>query len=178
MTTIIDSYVSQHEELTSFLSGAGEISLKADADKRFTKILILACASYFEDRVVTIVEDFSRSVSGGNEAIQTFVRKKGLDRQYHTLFDWSMRNANRFFSYFGERSKDKHKNDIKDIELLSTWEADYMYLGRTRNVLVHTNFAIANVDDTYVEVYERFKSAISFVNYVEQHLGEMVASRG
>jgi hypothetical protein len=167
MPTIIDSYVHQHTELTKFLSISNEISLKSDADRGFTKVLILACASYFEDRILQIISDYSSSVTEGNELILSFIRTKGLERQYHTFFDWKENNANKFFAYFGEETKTKHKTDIKQSNELQHWEQDFMFLGRTRNILVHSNFASVSIEETYEEIYEKFKNAIKFIEYIE-----------
>lgn len=94
MPTIIDSYIRQHKELSNFLGAKNEISLKSDADRGFTKVLILACASYFEDRIVQIISEYSSVITNSNTLILSFIRNKGLERQYHTLFDWKENNAN------------------------------------------------------------------------------------
>lgn len=167
MLTIIDSYVSQHEELSDFLGINNEISLKLDADRGFTKVLILACASYFEDRIVQIISEYSSVITNSNKLILSFIRNKGLERQYHTLFDWNENNANKFFAYFGDELKTKHKTDLKNSDNLMSCEKDFMFLGRTRNILVHSNFASASIEETYEEIYEKFKNAIKFIEYIE-----------
>ena len=167
---IIDSYVEQHEVLSSYLSDQGEISLKVDADRRFTKILILACASYFEDEVIKIIESYVKTKTGNNEAIVSLLKKKALSRQYHTLFDWDRKNANRLFSFFGEESKNIHLEDLKSEKDLQVYEEDFMFLGRLRNTLVHTNFAIVSIDETYEEVYAKYNNAVKFVLYIKEHL--------
>ncbi len=167
MSTIIDSYVRQHRELTEFLGVSNEISLKSNADTGFTKVLILACASYFEDRIIQIIYDYSSSITNTNELILSFIKIKGLERQFHTLFDWKENNANKFFAYFGEEIKTKHKSDIKKSNELQHWEQDFMFLGRTRNILVHSNFASASIEETYEEIYQKFNNAIKFIGYIE-----------
>ncbi len=167
MPTIIDSYVRQHNELTIFLDTNKEISLKSDADRGFTKVLILACASYFEDRIIQIISEYSSVITNSNKLILSFIKNKGLERQYHTLFDWKENNANKFFSYFGDELKSKHKVDLKSSNDLMCYEQDFMFLGRVRNILVHSNFASAAVEETHEEIYEKFKNAIKFIEYIE-----------
>lgn len=167
MESIIDSYFKQHKVLSDFLLENREISLKSDADRRFTKILVLACASYFEERIISILTSYSDTLLNGDEKISSLLKVKAFERQYHTLFDWKENNANRFFSHFGENIKIQHKTDVaKDSEIKNS-ERLFMTLGRMRNVLVHSNFAVAPIEETHEEVYEMFKSALGFVNYVE-----------
>lgn len=42
-----------------------------------------------------------------------------------------------------------------------------MFLGRVRNILVHSNFASVAIDETHEEIYEKFKNAIKFIEYIE-----------
>ena len=42
-----------------------------------------------------------------------------------------------------------------------------MFLGSARKILVHSNFASASVEETYEEIYEKFKNAIKFIEYIE-----------
>ncbi len=167
MNTIIDSYFYQHKELSDYLLEHNELSLKSDADRRFAKVLILACASYFEERVIKAILNYSEFLLNGDEKITSLLKTKAFDRQYHSLFDWNENNANKFFSHFGEDIKKKHKLDVKEDECLKQCEQNFMTLGRMRNVLVHSNFAICHIDETQEEIYEIFKSALKFISYIE-----------
>lgn len=167
MPNIIDSYYSQHNELSNFLAQNKEISLKSDADSRFTKVLVLASASYFEERILECLSRYSNEVLAGDDKIMSLLKAKAFERQYHTLFDWKENNANRFFSHFGDEIKKKHKEDIQVNDRLRNCEKDFMTLGRLRNVLVHSNFAIVPITETHTEVYDKFKNAVEFVKYIE-----------
>jgi len=167
MPTIIDSGLREHKLLTEFLSENNEISFKSNADIVFTKVLILSCASYFEDRIITLISNYCCHITNDNKRISSFIKIKGLDRQYHTLFDWKENNANKFFTHFGDELKTTHKTDIKNSEDLKCFEQDFMFLGRSRNTLVHSNFASFSIEETYEEVYEKFKNALKFVEYLE-----------
>ncbi|MGG7056073.1 HEPN domain-containing protein [Nitrosomonas sp. ANs5] len=168
MDNIIDSYFIQHKQLSDFLLEKKEISLKSDADRRFAKVLILATASYFEERIITALSDYSDALLNGDEKISSLLKIKALERQYHTLFDWKENNANRFFSHFGENIKKKHKEDVSQNEIIRDGEKMFMTLGRMRNVLVHTNFAVTPIDKTHEEIYTMFRDALRFVDYVEE----------
>lgn len=167
MANIIDSYFSQHKALSDYLMDNMEISLKSDADMRFAKVLVLACASYFEDRIIAVLSGYSNFLLNGDEKIACLLKMKAFERQYHTLFDWKEDNANRFFSHFGESIKNKHKFDISNDPALKYSEKKFMNLGRIRNVLVHSNFASATIDKTHEEIYAMFNESMKFVIYVE-----------
>lgn len=168
MANIIDSYFSQHKELSDFLMDSREVSLKSDADRRFAKVLVLACASYFEERIISVLSNYSDSLLKGDEKITSLLKMKAFERQYHTLFDWKENNANRFFSHFGEGIKRQHKQDISENDEIKSSEKMFMNLGRMRNVLVHSNFAVAPIEETHEEIYEMFNGAMKFVTYVEE----------
>lgn len=168
MSSIIDSYYSQHRTLSDFLHEKEEVSLKIDADKKFSKTLILASASYFEDRIISIVDGFCRHHSRANEMVMSLLKVKAFERQYHSFFDWKVNNANKFFSQFGEETKQRHLKNIKRDEALKKHEMDFMFIGSRRNVLVHTNFVVSPIEETYLEIYERYKSANEFVDYIEE----------
>ena len=168
MTNIIDSYFSQHKELSDFLMENQEISLKSDADRRFAKVLVLACASYFEERIISALSSYSNALLNGDEKISSLLKMKAFERQYHSLFDWKENNANRFFSHFGEGIKKQHKEDVSQDDEIKDSEKMFMNLGRMRNVLVHSNFAVAPIDETHEEIYAMFKGAMRFVDYVEE----------
>ncbi|PXF32878.1 hypothetical protein WH50_01615 [Pokkaliibacter plantistimulans] len=168
MDNIIDSYFNQHKLLSDFLMDNKEISLKSDADRRFAKVLVLAGASYFEDRIISVLSTYCDAVVQGNEKVYNLLKMKAFDRQYHTLFDWKENNANKFFSHFGERIKQKHKEDISKNNDIKESEKMFMTLGRMRNVLVHSNFAMASIDETHEDIYKIFRGSLGFVDYVEK----------
>ncbi|MDB6063514.1 MAG: hypothetical protein JWM78_3617 [Verrucomicrobiaceae bacterium] len=168
MSSIIDSYYLQHQELSGFLEEKSEISLKSDADKKFSKTLILASASYFEARVLSIVNEFCSHHARSNEMVMSLLKAKAFERQYHSFFDWKVNNVNKFFSQFGEGAKLRHMENIKDNESLKKQEKNFMFIGSKRNLLVHTNFVVSPLEETYLEIYERYKSANLFVDYIEK----------
>ncbi len=168
MSSIIDSYYSQHQELSRFLEKNNEISLKIDADKKFSKNLILASASYFEDRVVSIINEFCRHHARSNEMVMSLLKTKAFERQYHSFFDWKVNNTNKFFSHFGDDAKLRHAENIKRNEALKKQEKDFMFIGSKRNVLVHTNFLVSPLEETYFEIYEIYTSANRFVDYINK----------
>jgi len=102
--------------------------------------------------------------------ITSFLKKKGIDRQYHTYFKWDERNPNPFFSLFGEEFKQDVKKIIKsDSELDDSINA-FLELGDLRNNLVHQNFASFPVDKTAEEIYALYKKALKFIEFISSKL--------
>lgn len=170
--TIIDSLYKEFTDLLSFLDQSKEISLRSTVDATFKKTLALSAASYFEDEVRTILINFVNEKSNSNTLLNSFVRNKAIARQYHTFFDWRGKNANKFFSLFGDEFKRSAAEDVKaDIELEKAIK-DFLDLGNTRNELAHLNFANIELDKTAEEVYLQFQQARKFINFIDAKLNE------
>ena len=100
--TIIDKMYEDHKALVETLRVHKEISLASDADNHLKKILLLSAASYFEAEVQKHLIGFAERASRNNVALVALVKSKAVSRQYHTYFKWDGKNANAFFSLFGE----------------------------------------------------------------------------
>ncbi len=144
-----------------------EPSLKSDIDSNLTKMLVISIASYYEEIIIKQILNYCKNVSRNDEKVVTLVKDKALSRQYHTLFDWNKINANRFFSYFGEEVKKKHILDIRECAVLQKSEKDFMTLGQLRNDMVHTNIALSPLDFTAEEIFEKYKSSLNFIHYID-----------
>ena len=170
--TIIDSLYKEFTDLLSFLDKAKEISLRSTVDVTFKKTLALSAASYFEDEIRKLLLKFVDESSNSNNLLISFVRNKAIARQYHTYFDWRGKNANSFFSLFGDEFKQSAVEDINSDENLKQSIKDFLDLGNTRNELAHLNFANIELNKTAEEVYEQFKNAQKFLAYVKKKLNE------
>src|SRR4051812_2458622 len=104
-STIVDRLHAEFEALVKLLMVASETSLVIKADECFRKALLLTAASLFEANVMATIEQFVSDCSGGNPRIIEFVKRKALNRQYHTLFDWDASHARPFFALFGPEFK-------------------------------------------------------------------------
>lgn len=168
--TIIDKLFSDYSVLLDYLESNKEISLRNDADNNFKKVLLLSIASFFEHEITQILLKFIDKYSNNNSVIYSFAKKKAVDRQYHTYFNWDQKNANKFFSLFGDDFRGKIENDLRSNDSLQKSIRDFIEIGSTRNELVHENFANFALDKTSSEIYERYNSAKLFVDYLSDKL--------
>lgn len=173
---VVDRVHREFTELLGVLDANGEISLRASADDHFRKSLLLCAASNFErvltESVVKFVEERTRS----DAAIVSLVKNKGVERQYHTWFDWERRNANKFFSLFGDGFKSFMQDKVKESPELEFFIKCFMEIGSERNRLVHQDFASFTMELTADDVYERYEGARKFVEAVPGFLREYCAS--
>src|ERR1700745_2821449 len=112
MSTVIDALYDQNRQALDVVSAAEEISIASDLDNKLKKHLVMAAASYFETEVRHAIEGFAVAASKNNPAIISLIKQKALERQYHTYFDWEKRNANKFFSHFGESFSARCKQEV------------------------------------------------------------------
>jgi hypothetical protein len=160
-TTIIDRLYENNEMLLSYLRENGEYSLLSNEESSFPKVLLLAVASYFEEKVKQILLDFFQEQT--TPPLFHFVKNKAIERQYHTFFNWKAANANQFFGLFGEEFKDFMDAEIKDNDTLNDAIRAFMEIGRTRNALVHENFATFPLQKTAKEIYDLYQQALLFL---------------
>ena len=172
MDTVIDKMVEEHRGVIAYLDNAKELSLRNIADDRFKKVLLLSAASYFEDRIRTIIIDFTGVASNNNEMVIAFVKSKAITRQYHTYFDWEGKNANAFFALFGSTFSDQAKKDVQSDANLEEAILAFLDIGKVRNALVHLNFASYFVEKTTDEIYELYKKSRRFIEYLERKLSQ------
>lgn len=168
--TIIDKIYADYLDLFNYLENNKEISLRNDADNNFKKVLVISAASYFEHEVTQILLRFISKYSNNNLQIYSFTKRKAIDRQYHSYFDWDAKNANKFFSLFGDDFKGIIEKDLKSNEKLEKSIKDFIRIGSTRNELAHDNFANFTLDMTSKDIYELYNSAKLFMNYLTEKL--------
>lgn len=160
---IIDTLYQEFKGIAELLERGGEISLRSAADNTFRKVLLLSAASFFEDRITTEIVSFCTERAGRDEMVASFVKNKAISRQYHTLFDWDKRNANKFFGLFGEGFLEFMKAEVDGSEDLRTAIEAFLVIGDERNRLVHTNFAALVMEKTADEIYQLYQQALRFV---------------
>jgi len=168
--TIIDKIYADYLDLFNYLENNKEISLRNDADNNFKKVLVISAASYFEHEVTQILLRFISKYSNNNLQIYSFTKRKAIDRQYHSYFDWDAKNANKFFSLFGDDFKGIIEKDLKSNEKLEKSIKDFIRIGSTRNELAHDNFANFTLDMTSKDIYELYNSAKLFMNYLTEKM--------
>ena len=169
-STIIDVLYGEFQELLKIVDQLIEPSMYTWTDNQFRRTLVMAIGSYFEHEITEIVTGFVERETQRSEWVVAFAKAKGISRQYHTYFTWKDNNANQFFGLFGPACKAKHVSDVNASEQLREAAQAFLELGRLRNTLAHENYVTFLVDKTAAEVYERFRSAVRFVDYVDELL--------
>jgi len=170
--TIIDRLVEDNEALATLLRDLGQISHLSDVENAFRKILLLAAASYFESEVKDSLIAFAKGQAGDASPLIHLIKKKAIERQYHTLFSWDTANANTFFALFGSGFKEFMNAKIREEEDLETSIRAFLELGNLRNHLVHENFATFEIEKTPDEIYRLYQSAMRFVTSIKPLLDE------
>jgi len=96
--------------------------------------------------------------------------------QYHTYFTWGEKdepskpgkNANTFFSMFGEEFKSECEKEVKANGELDRVIKAFLELGHLRNILVHSNFAALNFDTkTTNEIFELYQDGQKFIEFLK-----------
>jgi hypothetical protein len=168
--SIIDKIYTEHQALAQYLGGQAEPSFRQIVDDDFRKLLALSVASLFEHTITDAILIFCAIRAAGDPALFCLVRMKAVERQYATYFDWNNRTANTFFKLFGEVLGSSMKDEVKKSPQLKAECDSFLELGYLRNCLVHQNFASFPFEKTAEEVYEEYKQASSFVDYVVTRL--------
>jgi hypothetical protein len=165
MSNVVDVFYTNYEELSALIEKTQQVSLRVWVSESFRRVLVLTMANYLESRVKTLIQELVKKKSA-SELVFSFL-SNSMERQYHTYFNWETRNANKFFSLFGERFKNEMVKDVDSIDKLDEGIVAFLEIGNTRNILMHEE--LFNVDignKTPKEFYESFKSAIFFVDYL------------
>ncbi|HMQ04061.1 MAG TPA: HEPN domain-containing protein [Pyrinomonadaceae bacterium] len=169
---VVEKLYGDFKPLVEFLDEHGEPSFRSFVEDLFRKAILLAAASYFEDRLVTDLLGYIKGITIENHLVSEFANHQALKRKYHTLFDWNSSNANQFFKLFGTRFYEFMTEQVKnDDDLKSAIEA-FMAIGSDRNRLVHQNFASFALEKNSAEIYELYTRALGFVEALPTKLKE------
>lgn len=169
-TALIARLCDDNRDLVKFLVDKGEVTFASNVSDNFKRTLVLAIASFFEYEISEIIIKAAQAHSQDSQFIESLIRNKVLARQYHTFFDWDRENANKFYSMFGDVIKDRVKI-IATPEVLEGTK-NFLDLGRTRNSLVHGNFASYEINKTVEDIMLQFSSACKFVEFARVILTE------
>ena len=160
--THVDRIYDEFSEISDYLA-VREPSMRLVADEAFRKNLLVASASYFEKQVKDIILEFVRDSTDGTDKLVEFVRANVTERGYHSLFDWNARNANRFWSSFGETFSIAMREKVRNEPQITESIHAFLELGRERNRLVHQDFGTFSLDKTSSEIYQSYRLALEFV---------------
>lgn len=166
--TVIDGLLQRQAALTSFLREHNELSLALESEFAFKKLFVMSCGSFFEERIVNGLALFA---SSADSRLANFVKKKALERQFHTLFDWDAKNVNKFLSLFGDVFKTTTSQAIDSDAGARAGMQAFLELCRLRNVVAHSNLASISVEKTVDELQVLYRSAWSFVRDLINRFG-------
>lgn len=179
--TPVDILTAEYMSIVKYLIDNSQPSLSSDVNKSFKKMIVLSAASYFEHQIQDILMEFIRERTAGHTPAIMFFKKKAIGMQYHTYFSWGEKNepdkpgknANTFFSLFGEDFKKQAEEEVKSsLELKESMKA-FLEVGHLRNILVHSNFAAYDFDNkTTEEVIALYKDGLSFVDFIKTMLSQ------
>lgn len=167
---MIAENIQNAQQIREKLLDSGEYSLAITFEGMMQKYFALSVSSSFEHRIVHAILNYAEKHSDLKKYNYNIIRVKAVSRQYHTFFNWQQKNANSFFTLFGQNCKEKFLQDKKIDQELQQAEADFLELGRLRNELVHEDFITFPFPLTLQEIKEKYDSAMRFISYVEETL--------
>jgi len=171
MSTIIDQQYENGNALVDYLKDQQQLTFFNEAENNFRKTILLSAASFFEKEISETVMEFAKSHSNNNELIISIIKQKAISRQYHTYFNWeNSKNANSFFSLFGEDFKNKMIKKVKDDSKLENSIKSFLEIGQERNKMVHQNFAEIVIDKTAKEIYKLYQDSLYFIEIIKTEL--------
>lgn len=168
MGSPIQTLINDYRDLNQFLMTSGHISESVTIAEHYRKILLLSCASYYETKIVEIINSFV-GVKSADDRLTAFVSNKAISRQYHTYFDWEQtNNINRFLGLFGSDFKSKISSEIKTNVALQEQIKAFLTIGSERNKMVHNNFLECKLEKTFDEIVSLHEKANLFIEYLEK----------
>ncbi|WP_329314281.1 HEPN domain-containing protein [Streptomyces sp. NBC_01262] len=158
-----------HRDALEYLRDRQQVSHHATLQMTLPKVLLLAAASEFEERVSEALRDHVRENTRDLKIVE-LVDQKAIRRHYHTLFDWDTRTAAKFWALFGSEFKAEMKNYCQHDFLLAIQIGAFMEIGSLRNQMVHNNYASFVLEKTLDEVYGLYCDGDSFVQRLPELL--------
>lgn len=145
-------------------------SLAVSVTETASKALLLAAASRFETEFGEMFEAIAGEL--GANCLAQFAINQGVKRKFHTLFDWDSANANKLFSLFGQDFKRRAAARVSVDQDFAVSMAQFMKVGRNRNLLVHSDFAAYPLEFTLDELIAQYRQAREFLPIVRSLLLE------
>lgn len=163
----IEELIEDYEELKKFLLETSQISLANNVENHLRKVMLLACASYYENEIQSIIREFTHN-NTSDERVLCFVSNKAISRQYHTYFNWGGNNVNSFLALFGSEFKKEVAKEINDNQIMNECMRSFLTLGDERNKMVHENFLSYKLEKTFNELIILHNQATMFIVFLKQ----------
>lgn len=174
MDSVIDRCYEECCTLLKIVGQHDDMSLNNVSEVIVQKYFTICVASHFEKTLCASLESYYQEVSGDHTPAVHFMKNKAIERQYHTWFDWNGRNANSFFSLFGNEFKNFMKVKLEEDSLLDEAIKSFLELGRSRNEFVHNDLGTVSSSKTMKEIYQKYREACAFVDLFPDVLHEYV----
>lgn len=172
-STKIRALYDDYKALSCFCYSQNQISFATCINDVYRKSLLISAASFFEVEICKAMYDAAEKKAKANRAFATFIENKVIKRQYHTFFAWDSPNTNNFWGLFGEDFKKNIRLEIKERKLEDA-ESAFLYIGRERNNLVHKDYVNFIIYNTFEEIYDKYKTACNFVEFIVEALKEKI----
>ena len=164
---MISERIDDANKIRQGLLSSSELSLAVTFEGMMQKYFALSVSSSFEHRIVKAILRYAEFHSDEKRYNFNLIRAKAVKRQYHTYFNWEQKNANSFFSLFGQECRETYINEKKRSEDLRSGEVSFLELGYLRNQLVHGDFVTYPFPLTLDEIKSKYDSANVLVRYIE-----------
>ncbi|WP_405143855.1 HEPN domain-containing protein [Sphaerisporangium sp. NBC_01403] len=158
-----------HKSVLDYLSDQQQVSYHATLQTTLPKVLLLAAASEFEERICEALREHVREQTTDLKILE-LVEQKAIRRQYHALFKWEARNAGHFWALFGANYKSGMNAYCQKDPSLSAQIRAFLELGFLRNQMVHNNYASFILEKTLDEVYGLYLEGDRFVSRLPELL--------
>jgi hypothetical protein len=168
----VERIYKEFADLVQLLKDQGELSLQTAAEDSFRKVLLLSAASYFEYELTAVVAAFVEEITSANGLVTSLVQNKAISRQYHSWFNWNVKNANQFFGLFGQDFSAHMVARVKSSSELDRAIKAFLEVGEQRNRLVHQNFASFSLEKTAEDIFALYKEALPFIEAISRELRE------
>lgn len=149
------------------------IALAAFVDEQYTKSLLLAAVSRFEQEMTEAINLLLQDELVNSRPLGVFVYKAAIDRKFYSWFSWAENNekgVNSFFALFGTEFRTYARSRISADDDLRQAAGSFIRLGNLRNKLVHRDFAGYSMNETANDIYCWYREAIIFVDWVPSAL--------
>lgn len=169
MTSPIENFIQEYKELSQYLFENFQITLQTSVGNHFKKVFLLSCASYCEKEIQETISSFVKTHSN-DERVLCFTTNKGIERQFHTYFNWKANNVNSFLGLFGSDFKEKISSELISDDAMNENVKAFIEIGRERNLMVHENFLSYNLGLTFEEIEVLKDKSMLFLEFIKTRL--------
>jgi len=156
-------------DLEKYVPPAG-IGVLVSARATYAKAMVIASGNWLERRTMAVLNSFVDEVSRSHEPLRELVRKKVVDRQFHTLFDWKSGRVDSFLKLFGKTLSNELLQAEKMQPDIANASMSFMKLVAERNVLAHAPEISQDPQFTPGDVRSMFYRASSWLSWIRECL--------